>query len=103
MYVGLATPEVCTARARQRGRSEPIVQFIDGGVKIPFEELIMPRMESRMANLDRIRRSLEEVRADMSRRTVWITIALIGGTLLILFCWDYLWINLIQSGSIDAP
>lgn len=39
----------------------------------------------------------------MSRKAVWMTIALIGGTLLILFCWDYLWINLIQSGSIDAP
>ena len=45
----------------------------------------------------------KKVREDMSRKAVWMTIALIGGMLLILFCWDYLWINLIQSGSIDAP
>jgi hypothetical protein len=39
-----------------------------------------------------------------SSRALWITVALAAGVLLlVLMFWDYLWVNLIHSGSVDAP
>jgi hypothetical protein len=34
---------------------------------------------------------------------LWITVALVAGMLLLLMFWDYLWVNLIHSGSVDPP
>jgi hypothetical protein len=39
----------------------------------------------------------------MSKQRVWLMVAVGGAILLLLFFWDYLWINLIHSGSVDAP
>jgi hypothetical protein len=38
-----------------------------------------------------------------SSPALWITVALAVGVLLMLMFWDYLWVNLIHSGTIDAP
>jgi hypothetical protein len=38
-----------------------------------------------------------------SSPALWITVALAAGVLLMLMFWDYFWINLIHSGTIDAP
>ncbi len=39
-----------------------------------------------------------------STRTLWITVALAAGVLLLmLMFWDYLWVNFIHSGTIDTP
>ena len=32
---------------------------------------------------------------------LWITVVLAAGVLLTLMFWDYLWVNLIHSGTID--
>ena len=37
-----------------------------------------------------------------SSPALWITVALEGVLLMLMFC-DYLWVNLIHSGTIDAP
>ncbi len=40
----------------------------------------------------------------MPQKSVWMTIALVVGILLlVLFFGDYLWINLIHSGSAPSP
>jgi hypothetical protein len=38
-----------------------------------------------------------------SSPALWITVALAVGVLLMLMFWDYLWVNFIHSGTIDAP
>ena len=39
-----------------------------------------------------------------SHLPLWVILTLAGvSVLLILLFWDYLWINLIHSGSVDAP
>ncbi len=38
----------------------------------------------------------------MRTRTVW-AIAAVVAVVLILLLWDYLWVNLIHSGGVDAP
>jgi hypothetical protein len=35
-----------------------------------------------------------------SSRALWITVALTAGVLML---WDYLWVDLIHSGSVDVP
>ena len=38
-----------------------------------------------------------------STRALWITVGLaVAGLLLMLMLWDYLWVNFIHSGSVDA-
>ena len=41
----------------------------------------------------------------MSKTTWWLAIGVSGSVLLLLLLlfWDYLWINLIHSGGVDAP
>jgi hypothetical protein len=36
-----------------------------------------------------------------SSTALWITVALAAGVLLVLVFWDYLWVNLIHSGTIN--
>jgi hypothetical protein len=39
----------------------------------------------------------------MTKQRVWLIAVVGGAVLLLLLFWDYLWINLIHSGSVDPP